>query len=222
MSANPYRLIVFDWDGTLMDSIGTIVGCAVRAAHDVGAADAGTAERIRAAIGLALDHTARHVLPEATEELRGAWIERYRHHWLDSSREQAVFFPGVTPMLETLQGAGYWLAVATGKNRRGLEREFEATGHGRFFLASRTVTEAPSKPHPEMLESLLAELGVDRRAALMVGDTTFDLDMAKNAGVDAVGVLSGSHERDRLLGCGPLCCLESAAHLPDWLARRSA
>ncbi len=210
MSANPYRLIVFDWDGTLMDSIGTIVGCAVRAARDVGAEDEGTAGRIRAAIGLALDHTARHVLPEASEDLREAWIERYRHHWLDQQPRAGFAFPGVTPMLETLRGAGYWLAVATGKNRRGLDREFEATGHGHFFLATRTVSEAQSKPHPEMLEGLLAELGVDRREALMVGDTSFDLDMAKNAGVDAVGVLTGSHDRDLLLGCGPVCCLESA------------
>lgn len=220
MSNRPYRLIVFDWDGTLMDSIATIVACAVHAARDVGAEDEGTAARSRAAIGLGLDHTAREVLPQAGEAQREAWIERYRHHWLDTYRDRPLLFPGVTPMLEELQEAGYWLAVATGKSRRGLDRELETTGHGRFFLATRTVSEAQSKPHPQMLLDILDELGVDRRQALMLGDTTFDLDMASNAGVAAVGVLTGSHDHHRLLACGPLSCLPAAVDLPGWLAGR--
>jgi phosphoglycolate phosphatase len=212
-----YRLIVFDWDGTLMDSIATIVACATTAAGDVGAGDEGTPVRSRRAIGLGLDDTARHILPGASDELRAAWVERYRHLWFASFRDRPLCFEGVGRMLETLAADGYWLAVATGKSRRGLDRDLEVTGHGKFFLATRTVNEALGKPHPQMLLDILDELGVDRSEALMVGDTTFDLEMAKNAGVAAVAVLSGSHDRETLLACGPVACLEAATELPAWL-----
>lgn len=218
----PYRLIVFDWDGTLMDSISTIVACAVRAAEDVDAADAGTAMRIRDAIGLGLDQTASQVLPGSTEALRAAWVERYRHHWLNGFRDRPLLFPGVEAALETLANEGYWLAVATGKSRNGLDRDLDGTGLGHRFLTTRTVNESPGKPDPRMLLDILDELGVGRREALMVGDTTFDLDMAKNAGVASVGVLSGSHSRERLLPSEPLVCLETATVLPGWLAATAA
>lgn len=220
-TGSPYRLIVFDWDGTLMDSIATIVACAVDAATDVGAADPGTAGRIREAIGLGLDHTARHVVPESKAHLREAWVERYRHHWLNGYRDRPLLFPGVDQMLAELAGAGYWLAVATGKSRSGLDRDLAGTGQAHRFLATRTVSEALSKPHPQMLEDILAELGVSRRQALMVGDTTFDLDMANNAGVASVGVLTGSHDRHQLLASAPLVCLPAATELPAWLATQS-
>lgn len=215
-----YRLIVFDWDGTLMDSISTIVACAVHAARDLGAEDEGTGVRVRAAIGLALDRTAHHVLPGGDAAQRAAWIERYRHLWLDGYRDRPLLFPGAAAMLEELSAAGYWLAVATGKGRAGLDRDLEATGQRGLFQTTRTVNEAPGKPHPQMLLDILGELGVDRRQALMVGDTTFDLDMARNAGVDAVAVLCGSHDRDGLLASQPVACLGSAAELPAWLAGR--
>lgn len=217
---NAFRLIVFDWDGTLMDSIATIVACAVQAAEDVDAADPGTAARIREAIGLGLDQTAQHVLPGSSEALRAAWVERYRHHWLNGFRDRPLLFPGVDAALERLAAEGYWLAVATGKSRSGLDRDLGGTGLAHRFLATRTVNESPSKPDPRMLLDILDELGVGRREALMVGDTTFDLDMAKNAGVDAVGVLTGSHQLERLLPSEPLVCLEAATALPNWLAAR--
>jgi phosphoglycolate phosphatase len=222
MSAKPrYRLIVFDWDGTLMDSIATIVACAAQAARDVGGSDPGTSVRSRQAIGLALDETARHILPGASDEVRAAWVERYRHHWFATYRDQPICFDGVGTLLEALAGEGYWLAVATGKSRKGLDRDLEVTGHGKYFLSTRTVNEGPSKPHPGMLIDILGELGVDRREALMVGDTTFDLQMACSAGVDAVAVLTGSHDRDALLACGPVACLSAATELPAWLAGRT-
>lgn len=217
---SPYRLIVFDWDGTLMDSISTIVACAVHAACDIGAEDEGTADRIRAAIGLALDQTAFRVLPQGTDAQRAAWVERYRHHWIDSYRDRPVLFSGVAELLDRLEGDGYWLAIATGKSRAGLDRDLEATGQRGRFLTTRTVSEAPSKPRPEMLLGILDELGVGRREALMVGDTTFDLDMANNAGIGGVGVLTGSHDREVLLASRPLVCLDAATALPGWLAGR--
>lgn len=221
MSVKPrYRLIVFDWDGTLMDSIATIVACATEAARDLGAGDEDTPVRSRQAIGLGLDDTARQILPEASDEVRAAWVEKYRHHWFATYRDRPVCFDGVGPLLEALAAEGYWLAVATGKSRRGLDRDLEVTGHGKFFLATRTVNEALSKPNPQMLLDILDELGVGRREALMVGDTTFDLEMAKSAGVDAVAVLTGSHDRDTLLACEPVACLDAATRLPDWLAGR--
>lgn len=219
MSAKPrYRLIVFDWDGTLMDSIATIVACATEAARDVGVCDEGTPARSRQAIGLGLDDTARHILPKANGEVRAAWVERYRHHWFAGYRDRPICFDGVGELLAALADGGYWLAVATGKSRKGLDRDLEVTGHGKFFLATRTVNEALSKPHPQMLLDILDELGVDRSEALMVGDTTYDLDMAKNAGVAAVAVLTGSHDRGTLLASGPVACLDAATQLPDWLA----
>jgi phosphoglycolate phosphatase len=212
-----YRLIVFDWDGTLMDSIATIVACATEAASDVGHRDEGTSARSRQAIGLGLDDTARHILPGSSEEVRAAWVERYRHHWFATYREKPICFDGVGSLLEELEKAGYWLAVATGKSRKGLDRDLEVTGHGKFFLSTRTVNEAASKPDPQMLLDILDELGVGRSEALMVGDTTYDLEMAKNAGVAAVAVLTGSHDRETLLACRPVACLEAATELPGWL-----
>ncbi len=217
----PYRLIVFDWDGTLMDSISTIVTCALAAVRDVQLEDEGSAARIREAIGLGLDQTSAHVLPHADARQRAAWIERYRFHWLDTHRHQPVLFPGAKETIGSLVASGYWLAVATGKSRAGLDRDLHGTGQAPHFLATRTVSEAPSKPDPRMLLGILDELGVDRREALMVGDTTFDLDMARNAGMAAVGVLSGSHDEDRLIASQPLTCLASATDLPAWLASRA-
>lgn len=220
--ALPYRLIVFDWDGTLMDSIATIAACADHARRDVGLEEPEFAVRIREAIGLGLDTMARHILPRATDAERSAWAERYRFRWIDEYRERPVLFPGSRAAVERLHAEGYWLAIATGKGRAGLERDLEASGLREFFLATRTVNESPSKPSPVMLFEILEELGVRKDDALMIGDTTFDLDMAKNAGMDAVAVLCGTHNADALNARAPLACLASAADLPDWLARRAA
>lgn len=199
-----------------MNSVGAIVDCTLRV---VGELDlkALPAEEIRGAIGLSRDESLDRLFPDLGPADRRRIVERSRHHWITTYRDRPVMIEGVRETLEELAEAGYLLAVATGKSRAGLDRELETTGLAELILASRTADEAASKPHPQMLLDLMDELGTKPRETLMVGDTTFDLLMAKNAGSPGVGVLSGSHDQTTLLECEPLHVLASAAELPSWL-----
>ncbi|MEM1201931.1 MAG: HAD-IA family hydrolase [Acidobacteriota bacterium] len=217
--APTFELIVFDWDGTLMDSIGTIVACTQRAMAEVDLEPA-SAEAIRDTVGLRLDMIMEQLLPEATDALRKRCLERYRHHWIHTFHQHLTLLPEARETVTTLAEAGFLLAVATGKSRVGLERDFRATGLGEHFVASRTVDEASSKPHPQMLLDLMEELGTRPGETLMVGDTSHDLLMARNAGTPSIAVLTGSHGRPQLEPHGPLACLGSAAELPGWLSSR--
>ncbi|HEX3528367.1 MAG TPA: HAD-IIIA family hydrolase [Thermoanaerobaculia bacterium] len=212
------RLLVFDWDGTLMDSIGSIVAC-TRAMMDELGLHGVPDETVRGTIGLGLRETMEVLCPGGGEEMFARILEIYRKHWVATWRDQPVLFVGVREMLAELAAQGYLLAVATGKSRRGLDHVLAQTGLDRgIFQATRTVDEAFSKPHPQMLLDILDELGVQPGAAVMIGDTTYDLEMALNARTAAVGVCSGSHGRDELLRLRPLACLEAVAELPGWLA----
>jgi phosphoglycolate phosphatase len=220
LSATPYRVLVFDWDGTLLDSIGPIIACTLAAFADLGLSV--SAERVRSAIGLGLKETLEMFFPQASPaELEAVYL-RYRDHWWTTYRDQTQLFPGVDTTLGSLAAAGYQLAVATAKSRRGLERDLEVTGLGGRFVATRTVDEAPSKPHPQMLLDLLAVTGSRATEAVMIGDTAHDLQMAANAGMRAIGVLSGSHDAPSLLAAGPLALLGGVWELPDFLASRVA
>lgn len=215
---NNYRMLVFDWDGTLLDSIGPIVECTLAAMRELGVGDRGpSATMIRDAIGLGLRESLEIFFPGLTE----AELERvhaaYRDQWWSTYRDQTRLFPGVPDLLARLEAAGYLLAVATAKSRRGLEHDLGATGVGRHFVATRTVDEAPSKPHPQMLFDLLAATGSRADEALMIGDTAHDLDMARAARVDGVGVTSGSHPPDRLRAAAPRTVLAGVWELEAWL-----
>ncbi len=212
-----FRLLVFDWDGTLMDSIGPIVACTQAVFGDL---DLGTVpdERIRGTIGLGLRETVDILVPGCTDEIFQSVVERYRHHWLATYRDRPVMFEGVEEMVQGLARDGWLVAVATGKSRRGLDHALDQTGLREVFHSTRTVDEAFSKPHPKMLLDILEDLGVSPREAVMIGDTTFDLEMAKSAGTASVGVCTGSHYREELLSLGPLTCLERVMDLPAWLA----
>ncbi len=217
-----FRLLAFDWDGTLMDSVATIVACTRATLSDLGLeGDGSSAElseaRIRSTIGLGLRETVEALRPGCGEELFARIIERFRHHWFGSYRDLPLLFEGVAETLAELASRGYLLAVATGKSRRGLDHALAKTGVGGRFHATRTADEALSKPHPQMLLDVCAAVGVEPREALMIGDTTFDLEMARNAGAAGLGVLSGSHGRDELAGCSPVACLGSVVELPGWL-----
>ena len=214
-----YKLIVFDWDGTLMDSEDRIVASASAALSDLCLPPL-PRDRIRNIIGLGLKEAAEALLPGRSESFYGQYIDRYRHHFLEADTTPMPLFEGVTETLVDLHGQGWLLAVATGKSRRGLNRAFEETGLGELFVASRCADEAPSKPHPGMLEELMEELGVSPQETLMVGDTEYDLQMALNAGTSAVAVCYGVHERQRLLEFSPLACLQAIGELRDWLAER--
>jgi phosphoglycolate phosphatase len=211
-----FDLIVFDWDGTLMDSEAKIVRCMQAAAVDVGIPDPGV-NAIRDIIGLGLKEAMQVLFPEYTSAHQGELVERYRQHFLELDHTGMPLFPGVTQGLAQLTEQGYLLAIATGKARRGLNRVLDETGMRHLFTSSRCADEAFSKPHPKMLEDILDETGVDAGRALMVGDTVYDMEMARNAKVAGLAVSYGVHARDRLLDCGALACLDSFPEVCAWV-----
>jgi phosphoglycolate phosphatase len=210
-----YELVVFDWDGTLLDSAGAIVNAIKAASRDLGLPEPSDA-RARHVIGLGLTDALRHAVPELAPERYQEMTERYRFHYL-SGDKQLVLFAGVREMLERLQAAGHILTVATGKSRLGLERAFDHSGLRALFQASRCADECHSKPHPQMLEELMAEFGIAAESTVMIGDTSHDLLMASNAGVDSLAVTYGAHQHAHLLEHKPRACLHSVGELDDWL-----
>ncbi len=212
-----YDLIVFDWDGTLMDSERKIVRCMSAAAADLGIADPG-ADAIRQIIGLGLDEAMEQLFPQAPSALRQSLTQRYREHFLGLDQTDMPLFAGVEEGLPRLAQEGFLLAVATGKARRGLDRVLDQTGTRRYFAATRCADESFSKPHPKMLEDILEQTGVSRDRALMVGDTTYDMLMARNAGVPALAVSYGVHTRAQLLECTPLGCVDSFSEVCQWIS----
>jgi phosphoglycolate phosphatase len=211
-----FELIVFDWDGTLMDSEARIVGC-MRRAFDELEQPVPAPEVARDVIGLGLDQAMRRLHPSADDALRGELITRYRHHFLRSDPSASPLFDGARETVVELHGRELLLAVATGKSRVGLEQALDDSGLRPYFHALRCAEQTQSKPHPQMLLELLEELGVRPGDALMVGDTEYDMQMAQNAGVPALAVAYGVHSRERLRAQGPLDCLERIGDLPDWL-----
>jgi phosphoglycolate phosphatase len=214
-----YRLVVFDWDGTLMDSTGAIVRAAAGAIEELGWPPLAP-ERIREIIGLGLRESWDRLFPGGPDESFGTFVEAYRSRFFAAEQQTSRLYPGTRGLLGELSERGHLLAVATGKSRRGLDRDFERTGLGHRFAASCTADEARSKPHPEMLLSLIDRTGCTPRQVLMVGDTEFDLEMARRAGVDAVGVVWGAHPAERLRACEPIACLEDLRELAGWLRAR--
>ena len=220
LETNPFRLLVFDWDGTLMDSIGTIVACTQATIRELELG--GLPEKtIRGTIGLGLRETIDILSPGCDDELYGRILESYRGHWQNTYRDMPLLFDGVGEMLRDLAAEGYLLAVATGKSRRGLDYALDQTGLRELFQSTRTADEAFSKPHPQMLLDILDELGVPPREAVMIGDTTYDLEMARGARTGSVGVCSGGHCREELERFGPLACLDAVVELAPWLAKRA-
>ena len=221
LSPSDIRLLVFDWDGTLMDSIGAILACTKRTIRDLELGELPD-DTIRNTIGLGLRETVEVLSPGCDEAQYGRILARYREHWFAVYRDLPLLFDGVPPLLKSLADDGYLLAVATGKSRRGLDYAMAQTGLEGLFQATRTADETFSKPHPKMLFDVFEELGVRPEEAIMVGDTTYDLEMARNAGSPSVGVCSGSHPREELLRFEPVACLENVVELAPWLAQSRA
>jgi phosphoglycolate phosphatase len=213
--ADRYDLIVFDWDGTLMDSAAAIVAAIVAASRDLNLPEPSEA-RARHVIGLGLSDALRHAVPDLPESDYPRMVERYRFHYLSRDRELTLF-PGTLEMIAGLAGTGRSLAVATGKSRLGLQRALDHTGLGAYFHATRCADECFSKPHPQMLDELVEELGIPKHRTLMVGDTTHDLQMAKNAGVEALAVAFGAHPREVLVAESPVEVLATPQELATWL-----
>ncbi len=210
-----FDLIVFDWDGTLMDSAGHIVRAIQAAAGDLGLPTPSD-KAARHVIGLGLHDAIARAIPDARAEHVPQLAERYKHHYLASDRDLSLF-EGVIELIDHLHHDQRWLAVATGKSRAGLNRVLASTGLVSRFHATRCVDECHSKPHPQMLHELMDELGAEPARTLMIGDTTHDLNMANNAGVAGVGVTFGAHPVEELLSAKPLACLNSIGELMLWL-----
>ena len=172
---------------------------------------------LRSSIGLGLSESFERFYPTLDTATREAILDRYRHHWVETWHARHEPFPAAAATLARLGEAGLLLALATAKSRRGLVRDFERTGVGGCFHAVRTVDECPAKPSPAMLLELMHELGARPAETLMVGDTRWDLEMASNAGVDAVAVLSGAQPEEELRECPQLACLPEVGALIDWL-----
>ena len=213
--ARSFELIVFDWDGTLMDSAAAIVAAIQAAAADLGL-NPPTEARARHVIGLGLHEALRYALPELEEGRHEVLATRYRHHYLSRDHELSLF-GGIEELLRDLSGAGFLLAVATGKSRQGLDRALGASGIAGLFDATRCADECHSKPHPQMLEELITEVGATAESTLMIGDTTHDIEMAHNAGVAALAVGYGAHSRRELEAKSPLACADTVEELSLWL-----
>jgi len=213
--AKRFELIVFDWDGTLLDSAAAIVHAIQAASADLGL-PVPTDARARHVIGLGLSDALRHAVPELPVEAYPQMVERYRHHYLSSDHELTLF-EGTVELIAELHGKGHLLAVATGKSRKGLDRALGFSGLGQYFHATRCADECFSKPHPAMLHELMDELGVAAESCLMIGDTTHDLLMAKNAGVAGLAVSFGAHPVSQLQAEAPLACVHTPAELRAWL-----
>lgn len=219
MARKKFDLIVFDWDGTLMDSTATIVTCIQAAAKDLGlrVPDKKAASYV---IGLALQDAMQVVLPGLDPKYYPHIVERYRYHYLTRDKELTLF-EGVREMLTDLAQQGYFLAVATGKSRVGLNRALDAANLLSIFDATRCADETFSKPHPAMLQELSRELGQDLQRTVMIGDTTHDLQMAINAGASGISVHYGAHSGFELQALNPLYSANSVLELHAWLSENA-
>jgi phosphoglycolate phosphatase len=220
MSAKNFRprrfdLIAFDWDGTLFDSTAIIVRCIQAAVRDVGGS-VPTDKEAAYVIGMGLMQALAHAAPDVPPEKYTELGNRYRFHYIQHQDDLSLF-DGVLPLLNDLRERGHLLAVATGKSRRGLDEALHSVDLRGVFDGSRTADQTAGKPHPLMLQELMAEFDVAPERLLMIGDTTHDLQMAVNARCASVGVSYGAHEPDAFHALQPLAVVHSVRELHDWL-----
>ncbi len=211
-----FKLIVFDWDGTLMDSEARIVDCMQTAIAEAGL-PAPSRQAVRNIIGLGLLEAVRALLPDHPAETHVEIKDRYRLRYLGAAGAPTPLFEGADEVVRGLAEAGYLLAVATGKGRQGLDHALQSCGLGAFFHTTRCADETFSKPHPDMLLQIMDEMGVEPHETLMVGDTEFDMQLAGNARAHALAVSYGVHERGRLMNYPVLGCVDDVREIPTWL-----
>lgn len=213
----PYELVIFDWDGTLMDSISKIVTCMQQMAQSL-SITAPSELAIRDVIGLSMEEALKTLYPTLPSVDFEPMISSYKDHYLTLNTTPSPLFDGSEELLSQLSANHYRLAVATGKGRNGLNRVLAETGLGHHFESSRCADESKSKPNPDMIHELLDELKVNPNRALMVGDSLHDLNMANNAGIDAVGVSYGAHSESKLLLAKPKAIIHRPIELLNILA----
>ena len=207
------RLVIFDWDGTLADSTGRIVTAFQRAVEAIDAPPL-TDEAIRGIIGLSLDRAIADLLPEAETALHRALATEYQRQYF-AIEEPVALYPMAEDLLRGLNEADCLVAIATGKSRRGLDRALAQTAAGDYFHCTWTAEESQSKPHPAMLEGILDYTGSRPTEAWMIGDTDFDLLMARSADTHAIGITHGAHPRERLVAARPDWLVDHLAALHD-------
>jgi len=216
MIKSKFELLIFDWDGTLMDSIDWIVYCLQNAAVDCGykSPDECAAKDI---IGLSIHQAMSVLFPELDQLEKQRLISRYSELYFSRQLGVEDLFPGVVDLLEALKQSGFLLAVATGKSRKGLQHAFEQTGIAGYFVASRCADETASKPDPLMLKQIMSETGVQKEATVMIGDSIHDLEMALNAGISSIAVTCGAHAEPQLLQHRPIEFLQNTSDLITFL-----
>ncbi|MGB1580538.1 MAG: HAD-IA family hydrolase [Nevskiales bacterium] len=214
------KLLMFDWDGTLMDSAKHIVDNMLTAIETLGLPQR-RAEQISELIGLSLPDAFQRLYGDMSTEYASQLLQLYREGYVKLAQDNSMLFHGVEAALEQLAATGYTLTVATGKSRLGLDRSLEGTGLAARFAMTRCADESANKPHPQMLFDILEHTGFAADEALMVGDTEYDMHMAAAAGVPALGVDCGVHSRERLFDAGAMHVLDDVAQLPQWLSNRA-
>lgn len=210
-----YQLVVFDWDGTLMDSTGHIVSCMRQAITKLELAPLADTQ-ISHIIGLGLTEAVQTLYPSGNNVMWASLADCYRETWLNSP-EETPLFEHAQALLHELAEQDIFLGVATGKSRRGLDKVLNATGLGDLFVSTRCADECHSKPHPQMLMELMDFVGVNANDTIMIGDTEFDLLMAKNAGADSLGITHGAHDENKLVACEPKAIVHDLSQVRSWL-----
>lgn len=211
-----YKLIIFDWDGTLYDSAAHIIQCMVQTAKDFNF-KVPDVSALRQVIGLSFEKAVERNFPLVTEAQMTQFADTFRQYIYSDHFGHPALFDGAYDVLNDLHKKGYWLAVATGKHRIGLDHELNEFAVKQFFMTSRCACETQSKPHPQMLLEIMDELGKTPSETLMVGDTIFDLELAANASVDALAVNYGAHDEVELLKYDIKGCLSDIRQLPQWI-----
>ena len=213
-----YAAVLFDWDGTVMDSTYSIASSIQLASADL-QLPVPSIQQASWVIGLSLESALYRAVPALTAEQMPLFLERYRHHFMQRD-PHIKLFDGILPFMGELRGRQIALGVATGKSRQGLDRVLQQVNLSTFFDATRCADETRSKPDPEMLHQLLAELMLEPEQVLMVGDTVHDIHMAANAGMYSVAVTYGAHDPQTLAKAEPTVMVDNVAQMRDWVLAR--
>lgn len=215
-----YKLVIFDWDGTLMDSVDRIV-FSMQASAVALSFEPPSYHQAKQIIGLSLPKAIKTLFPNANEEQVQLLTAQYKHQYVEVNNTPTPLFENALELLINLKQQDKLLAVATGKARAGLQRVWNVTDTEHFFHASRCADESESKPHPDMINSLLEELNIQKHETVMIGDTSFDLEMAQRAGVDSIGITHGVHDDEILAQFQPKAIVDSLAELHQLLIKKS-
>lgn len=200
-----------------MDSVARIVDCLRKSSEQILGEEKRSDHDLKDVIGLGLREALMQLHPQSNEKQIEEMSAAYRYQYMEVNPTSSVLFDGAEAVLDKLEEKGYWLAVATGKGRQGLDQVLEITGLGPRFHTTRCASETFSKPHPLMLEEILDQLGMEVKDALMIGDTEYDMEMAKNANMDRLGVSYGVHPTERLMKHQPIGCIDHINHLENFL-----